>query len=524
MCGIAGYSLSCAQRVDRTLAAQSLLAGIAERGADAVGYAYRGPGDAYPVVDEAAHAGERAARPDRRARRRPPSCSSTSATTRRAIRRSRPTTTPSATGRSSASTTGSSSTTTSCSSRISCARSRAADDRRLRGDLRARRALAATTRARSRSCTARMAAAWLDARVAGHDLRRPRRRPAALDRRAASTSSSSPRPAPRSRSSSSTSRVKLRKREIGDGHVPRAARRARSRVEERFRPDHELPRPDRRCRPCARRRRASPASSALAVLAAASSALLLPAAGRPSPTRDALLVEPLAHEELERRPRAAARVEHPVDLPLGQQRRRPSLRASAQSANFGSRPSARASCDALLDGALEPLLPHRHVEAGLAQRVRERAERVPVERLRRQPALVLVDVARGRRPAELLAELAAGAPSSSSRVAKRRGTSPAPRFAAFHEPKCSITVCGCTVVSGSAANSRIVGERPSRSAHASSSRDDLLVRVALADPGLELRELAGIDRSHRPEAGLLGHDKNGRAGWAKRKCARARRC
>jgi amidophosphoribosyltransferase len=41
MCGIAGYSLSASSRVQRTLAAQALLAGIAERGADAVGYAYR---------------------------------------------------------------------------------------------------------------------------------------------------------------------------------------------------------------------------------------------------------------------------------------------------------------------------------------------------------------------------------------------------------------------------------------------------------------------------------------------------
>ena len=41
MCGIAGYSLSAASQVDRTLASQALLAGIAERGADAVGYAYR---------------------------------------------------------------------------------------------------------------------------------------------------------------------------------------------------------------------------------------------------------------------------------------------------------------------------------------------------------------------------------------------------------------------------------------------------------------------------------------------------
>jgi asparagine synthetase B (glutamine-hydrolysing) len=41
MCGIAGYSLNRASRIDRTLAAQALLAGIAERGADAAGYAYR---------------------------------------------------------------------------------------------------------------------------------------------------------------------------------------------------------------------------------------------------------------------------------------------------------------------------------------------------------------------------------------------------------------------------------------------------------------------------------------------------
>ncbi len=44
MCGIAGYSVSASSDVERTLAAQALLAGIAERGADAVGYAYVAPG------------------------------------------------------------------------------------------------------------------------------------------------------------------------------------------------------------------------------------------------------------------------------------------------------------------------------------------------------------------------------------------------------------------------------------------------------------------------------------------------
>jgi glucosamine 6-phosphate synthetase-like amidotransferase/phosphosugar isomerase protein len=50
MCGIAGYSLSPRSGVDRTLAAQALLAGIADRGADAVGYAHGGGTDRYPVV------------------------------------------------------------------------------------------------------------------------------------------------------------------------------------------------------------------------------------------------------------------------------------------------------------------------------------------------------------------------------------------------------------------------------------------------------------------------------------------
>ena len=44
LCGIAGYSLGADSRVERTVAARALLAGIAERGADAVGYAYRIPG------------------------------------------------------------------------------------------------------------------------------------------------------------------------------------------------------------------------------------------------------------------------------------------------------------------------------------------------------------------------------------------------------------------------------------------------------------------------------------------------
>src|SRR3954452_18774820 len=50
ICGIAGYSLRPRSSIGRTLAAQSLLAAIAERGADAVGYAYRAPAETYATV------------------------------------------------------------------------------------------------------------------------------------------------------------------------------------------------------------------------------------------------------------------------------------------------------------------------------------------------------------------------------------------------------------------------------------------------------------------------------------------
>src|SRR6266702_3744089 len=50
MCGVAGYSLSPESSVNRTLAAQALLAGIAERGSDAVGYAYRAPAQGFSTV------------------------------------------------------------------------------------------------------------------------------------------------------------------------------------------------------------------------------------------------------------------------------------------------------------------------------------------------------------------------------------------------------------------------------------------------------------------------------------------
>jgi hypothetical protein len=47
--------------------------------------------------------------------------------------------------------------------------------------------------------------------------------------------------------------------------------------------------------------------------------------------------------------------------------------------------------------------------------------------------------------------------------------------------------------------------------------EDLLIRVALADSRLELRELCRVDVGDRPEGPLLGHVKNGRAGYERRK-------
>jgi len=57
MYGIAGYSLSLASGDERTLAAQSLVAGIAERGSDAAGYAYGSPALGIVVAERRGGAG-----------------------------------------------------------------------------------------------------------------------------------------------------------------------------------------------------------------------------------------------------------------------------------------------------------------------------------------------------------------------------------------------------------------------------------------------------------------------------------
>ena len=180
MCGIAGYSIRSRSSIGRTLAAQAFLAAIAERGADAVGYAYRAAGDTYATVVKQrtplhnssngcpCPTGEPAARPRARLHEGPsfdlrqqPSGSAWAGG--RHPQRDHP-------------------------ERRRAARppllrsSRTAHDRRLGGDLRAGSALA-ERRARARE------SAWRDGDLlagrarTGRRLPRPRQRPPAVDRR-----------------------------------------------------------------------------------------------------------------------------------------------------------------------------------------------------------------------------------------------------------------------------------------------------------------------------------------------------
>ena len=110
VCGIAGYSLSGASPVDQTLATQTLLAAIAERGSDAVGYAYRGPG--LPLAVHKQRGGASALLDGLAVPARGPPGARARARLHEGSPQPRPpTTTRSATERSSASTTASSRTT-----------------------------------------------------------------------------------------------------------------------------------------------------------------------------------------------------------------------------------------------------------------------------------------------------------------------------------------------------------------------------------------------------------------------------
>ena len=122
------------------------------------------------------------------------------------------------------------------------------------------------------------------------------------------------------------------------------------------------------------------------------------------PDADALLAQPLAHEELERGPRAGVDVDEPVDLPLREQRRlgAAGLLPVGHPGQAAELPRQHRS---LRHGPLELLVADRDVEPRLAERRAQRPEGMPDQRLRGHPAAVRVEIARSWRATELGAEL-----------------------------------------------------------------------------------------------------------------------
>ena len=361
-------------RLDRTLAAQALLAAIAERGADAVGYAYRSPGETGPPWSSSSARPPRSCSSTSPSRRTRPSSSCTSATTRRAIPRSPRTTTRSGTGRSSGSTTA---IIVNDDELLADARLRARRAR-MTVDSEAIFALAAHSRSDARALEA------LDGLDGGGLARRARARAAPRSRAASAarsgsasgaTASSSPRPRTRSSVLERYCGLELRKRELAEGTLLALAARARSSGAQRFQPPRL-----RRARPAAGGARARrSATSACAARARQSTARRAARRSAAAPTTRAVASRTSSAPA----PRAAARGRGTGTSPTrrGASRTcgRPatrsaspgrSRRAPAQSANFGRRPSSLRERGALLDGALEPLLarPRRRSRPRAARR------------------------------------------------------------------------------------------------------------------------------------------------------------
>ena len=248
---------ACAPRssVERTLAAQALLAGIAERGADAVGYAL-------PRADACL---SRSIKQRLRRERAAGSVLVPARATKLLVHvrdytkghpRSRPTTTPSGTAPSSGIHNGIIVNDDELLAGARFRARRAADDRRLRGDLRARRARVGSSRGRSSSSAARWRppgstsaspASSIVARGVGRPLWTRRGPRGALlrfdeggpgDRRALLG-------------------LQLRKREIGEGTLVHVSAGVGSRASASGRTGAR--RGATRSRPCARRTRAAPA-------------------------------------------------------------------------------------------------------------------------------------------------------------------------------------------------------------------------------------------------------------------------
>jgi len=216
--------------------------------------------------------------------------------------------------------------------------------------------------------------------------------------------------------------------------------------------------------------------------------------------------------------RVSLRLEHSVDLPLAHQR---GVAPPGGGPVGELRQPADCACEhrALLDRSFEALLPDRNVEAGLAQRVLQRPEGVPVKRLRRHRRSVLVEVAGRRRAAEPLPELAQK-PHELVRT----------REAAWHEARSALRLVPAPeVLDNGLRVDRAAGillELPHRRraleplCAAGELREDLLVRVAPANSRLELGQRLPVDARERAERGRFpGHGNNNRAHWPECKLA-----
>ncbi len=344
MCGIAGYSLrrGLASSIGRSR--RRRCSPGSPSAAPTPSDTRTGRGTADVVVAQAADAARAAARRGSRARARRSSSSSTSATTPRATRRSRRTTTRSGTGRSSGSTTGSSSTTTSSSRDTRCARA----EPRMTVDSEAIFALAAHSRHDPPCARGARRRRWRGlARPAraGSLLARARRRPAALARRAAADEVlfASTRARARDRRASYYGLTPAQAARCGRDASSSLRRRQRRQRARASAPTAATSRTDPAGRPRAGQERVLP-RAARRVIASPTAASRLASAQRPV-ARDvhALLAQSLGGRGTGTSTRRPPRVEHPVDLPLGQQRGvralapPPSRRTSAAARALGER-------------------------------------------------------------------------------------------------------------------------------------------------------------------------------------------
>jgi asparagine synthetase B (glutamine-hydrolysing) len=330
MCGIAGYSLSARCSVDRTLAAQALLAGIADRGADAVGYAHRSPSETSPIVTK-----QRTPASSLLERIGVPAEANELLIHVRDYTKGHPSIPANNHPVSHGPVVGVHNGIIANDDELLAPHSCARTELRKTVDSEAIFALAAHSGNDPRALeelAGTMAAAWLDKREPGTLFAaRGVGRPLWLGRGREAVFFASTREA--LEIASAFTGVKLR-RGKGAACRPRAG------------PERLLPRAARRDRRGLARQR--------------------------SVARDVatLLREPPADEELERRPGAATRLEHAIDLPLGEERvvLPPRL---APVRELRQPPEPLGQRHALIDRPLEPLLPYRHVESRLAKRSRQ---------------------------------------------------------------------------------------------------------------------------------------------------------